>query len=79
MTDRVCSVDGCHRTRVYRRYCEPHYRRWRRHGDPLATRPRGMRVLTDHELVQLRRAVGLPDTGPTPDMRIRWLRQEANT
>lgn len=30
-----CGIDGCGRARYGRQpWCEPHYRRWRRHGDP---------------------------------------------
>lgn len=31
---KICTVDGCERTRQYRLYCNPHYRRWRRNGNP---------------------------------------------
>lgn len=34
VAQRTCTVDGCDRDRVYRFYCEPHYRRWKRNGDP---------------------------------------------
>lgn len=33
--DEGCGLDGCGRPRYARQpWCEPHYRRWRRHGDP---------------------------------------------
>jgi|ERR1035437_9980653 hypothetical protein len=34
ITDHTCHVNGCQRQRIYRQYCQPHYRRWRRYGDP---------------------------------------------
>lgn len=31
----TCTIDGCGRNRYGQQpWCEPHYRRWRRHGDP---------------------------------------------
>lgn len=32
----VCEVAECSKPVKYGRYCNPHYKRWRRHGDPLA-------------------------------------------
>ncbi len=37
MSGRLCSMDGCGRPHLARGYCTKHYRRWRRHGDPVAT------------------------------------------
>jgi hypothetical protein len=34
-TGRVCAVEGCDRTGARRGWCDAHYRRWQRHGDPL--------------------------------------------
>ena len=31
-----CSIDGCEREKAARGWCRPHWKRWRRHGDPLA-------------------------------------------
>ncbi len=31
----TCSVDGCDRRYRARGFCDLHYQRWRRHGDPL--------------------------------------------
>ena len=38
MTDSNCSLDGCDRPAAKRGWCNAHYLRWRRHGDPLAGR-----------------------------------------
>lgn len=32
---RLCSIEGCGKIAGTRGWCEAHYRRWRRHGDPL--------------------------------------------
>lgn len=32
----ICKVDGCDHVAHGAGYCDPHYSRWRRHGDPLA-------------------------------------------
>lgn len=34
MQDRTCSIDGCDKPRYGKRWCNTHYMRWRRHGDP---------------------------------------------
>lgn len=34
----TCTITGCRKPRVARGWCEGHYRRWRRHGDPLGGR-----------------------------------------
>lgn len=34
MSDRTCSVDRCERSSRKRGWCDMHYVRWRRHGDP---------------------------------------------
>lgn len=31
---RICAVDGCERSHYASTYCNPHWRRWKRHGDP---------------------------------------------
>lgn len=35
MPDRSCSVPGCGKPHYARGYCNPHYQRWKKHGDPL--------------------------------------------
>lgn len=40
MTDRTCSIGGCDGAGQLRRgMCEPHYRRWKRYGDPHGRAP----------------------------------------
>lgn len=33
---KTCSIEGCDRTHYARSYCNPHYKRWWRHGDASA-------------------------------------------
>lgn len=40
MADPTCSIDGCDTERVARGWCNKHYRRWRKTGDPLHLPPR---------------------------------------
>lgn len=35
MADATCSIEGCARPRRKREWCETHYTRWQRHGDPM--------------------------------------------
>jgi HNH endonuclease len=47
---KLCSIDGCGKQVKNRGYCTAHYKRWWRHGDPLAGRtPNGepARFLTE--------------------------------
>lgn len=34
-----CDVEGCPNTKIAQGFCDNHYRRFRKHGDPLAGRP----------------------------------------
>lgn len=45
----VCKVEGCDRRPTGRGYCNPHYQRWYRHGDP--TVRRNMTGLTAEERI----------------------------
>lgn len=36
MAQRTCSIEGCDRDVAARGWCRPHWKRWSRHGDPLA-------------------------------------------
>ena len=40
MGERICSIDDCERPTVARGWCDKHYRRWKRHGDPASLPPR---------------------------------------
>jgi hypothetical protein len=47
-----CSVEGCDRVSRMRGWCEMHYRRWQRHGDPLGGRtPEGTLLTYLHDVV----------------------------
>lgn len=43
MKSGTCAVDGCLRPLAHRAWCNAHYQRWWKYGDPLASRPRGHR------------------------------------
>lgn len=35
MVPKICSIDGCANEGIKRGWCNKHYKRWMRHGDPL--------------------------------------------
>lgn len=42
MNDALCSIDGCASPKVARSWCNKHWKRWRKWGDPMRTDlPRG--------------------------------------
>ncbi len=45
-TSRMCSVEGCGKEHRARGYCDLHYQRWNRHGDPVAGGPAQPRLDT---------------------------------
>lgn len=36
-----CIIENCEGLEFGRKWCEKHYRRWLRHGDPMITKKRG--------------------------------------
>lgn len=36
-----CKIEGCDKPRAGRGWCDMHWKRWKKHGDPLVTSPRG--------------------------------------
>lgn len=41
MSKRICSIEGCEKNVTGRGWCAMHYKRWRKHGDPMAPDHRG--------------------------------------
>ena len=63
-----CSVEGCDTPAKYRGWCESHYNRWRRHGDPTAGRKGWKTGRTKEEAL----LAGLPDRPSDPDECWDW-------
>lgn len=40
MANPICGIDGCERKHNARGFCLPHYKRWRKYGDPEGAAPR---------------------------------------
>ena len=70
MTDpiRLCSLDGCNKKRKAKGFCEAHYQRFRRHGDPLKGRTSNGGASKGEPLKFLEDAVKNPD----PDACVIW-------
>lgn len=67
----TCSIEGCDRPARGRGWCDPHYKRWLRHGDPLGGRwPAG--VCTEDGCEARAKAHGL-----CPKHYQRWIRDTA--
>jgi hypothetical protein len=62
-----CTVENCNNKHQARGFCHVHYARWNRTGSPMGKGP-----LPRSEVVRLRRLVGVPDDGPTPEMCKEW-------
>lgn len=60
MPEGTCSIPGCYRPVLSRGWCRAHYRRWWRHGDPMAG---GVRVVGT---VEQRFWAKVDKTGPLP-------------
>ncbi|GAA1223142.1 hypothetical protein GCM10009676_00500 [Prauserella halophila] len=72
---RECDRTDCHRTHYARGLCQRHYTQQRRR----TPRTSKANSIDRARLVYLRRLVGLPDDGPTPEHTHRWNRQENTT
>lgn len=66
----TCTIDGCARPVFARGWCTPHYKRWYRHGDPLATVNR--RVPDGATLDERLRYVGWTERLVHPDLGPCW-------
>ncbi|PXY20346.1 hypothetical protein [Prauserella endophytica] len=73
MPERTCTLDGCTNKYYSRGLCSGHHKQHQRLGLlPTRSPKQPARAMPEHELRRLRRAVGLPDTGPTRDQVRRW-------
>lgn len=52
-TTKSCSVNGCHEKHCALGYCADHYRRYKRHGDPLVVRYTGNGYITSRGYKEL--------------------------
>lgn len=62
---RTCSIQGCGKHSHCRGWCEPHYSRWRKHGDPL-----GGKTARDEAQRFYREIVLTDDRGPDDECLI---------
>lgn len=56
--DVQCGIDDCDRDAYVRGWCEPHYSRWKKHGDPLAGSPTRAVLSADELRCRLARGIG---------------------
>lgn len=52
---RICSIPDCGKPRFGREWCNAHYTRWHRHGDPLGSTPPKKRVVVDCSIADCNR------------------------
>lgn len=64
MAKRTCSIKGCGKPLRARGWCTKHYKRWRKHGDPLITGKRGYPGSPEAE-AERRRKIGAASRGRT--------------
>lgn len=62
MTDRTCSIEDCEKAARTRGWCDKHYMRWHKYGDPLFLVPY---VNRDHERFWAK----VNKDGPLPELR----------
>ena len=48
--DSVCSVPGCDREHSSRGWCNTHYKRWYRYGNPLAVKKRDFKIVLQEKV-----------------------------
>lgn len=65
---KPCAVDGCATPRSSRGWCDLHYRRWRAHGDPLATS-----VIRDDDEARFWSKVDKDGPEPRPELGPCWV------
>lgn len=65
MPKRICSIDGCEQPARGHGWCNAHWTRWRRHGDPLAGGPpQPRRTPIERFLAKVDKDGSIPDFAP---------------
>jgi len=67
----TCSIESCERPVCKRGWCDPHYKRWWRHGDPFAGRARIVGTIAE-------RLAARVDSTTTPDGCWPWMGSRNN-